>query len=394
MSFLHTFILDPVYLSLLFLNTLSSLRAIFCISPKCPRLLGSLLVILSSVCIIFFLSTTWFNFYIYFELRLIPIMLIVIGWGYQIERLRAAKAIILYTIGGSAPLLICVAWSRSTGVIFLAQANASFRRGPFFWVSTGLLLAFLVKLPILFLHIWLPKAHVEAPVLGSIFLAAVLLKLGGFGILKGLRVLTTRKILAGILAAISLWRIAFVSVACTQAVDVKVLIALSSVAHIGAGLLALISNFELREVIFLLVLVRHGFSSSIIFFQRFIFYKNSSTRRLLLNKRVISIRGRFILIWILSCLAILGAPPTFNLWVEIIVFSLRIVIIPRTIKILFWGALITGAYAFMCIRVLNSGNQYFLIFSLKTYSLLDIRHLLFSSALVIRISVCLPISLS
>jgi len=101
----------------------------------------------------------------------------------------AAKAMILYTIRRSLPLFLLIVLSMTKGqsTLLIERVVSSALRSPF---SLAALLAFLVKLPIFFFHIWLPKAHVEAPVVGSIFLAAILLKLGGFGLIKMKRFVT------------------------------------------------------------------------------------------------------------------------------------------------------------------------------------------------------------
>lgn len=147
-------------------------------------------------------------------------------------------------------------------------------------------LAFLVKLPIFFFHIWLPKAHVEAPVVGSIFLAAILLKLGGFGLIKIKLFVDVNPALSGGLRAVAAWSALFVGLLCTQARDIKVLIAFSSVAHMALVILMVGTQLEVGRGCGVLILVRHGLSSSAAFFFRFLIYNTSHSRRMLINKRL------------------------------------------------------------------------------------------------------------
>ena len=148
-------------------------------------------------------------------------------------------------------------FSWDLGVFYIWQVN-EINLIRFFsnWIFIFLTLAFLVKLPIIFFHIWLPKAHVEAPVIGSIFLAAVLLKLGGFGLIK-FKELCRINFFNIIILRIRFWRLIFIPVICVQRRDIKVLIAFSSVAHIAVVIILFFIDRKISEFCIILVIISH-----------------------------------------------------------------------------------------------------------------------------------------
>ena len=138
--------------------------------------LRSLGAALGLVCVAFFFCRRSLSFYILFELSLLPTLAMVLLYGYQPEKLRAGGHLLLYTALRSLPLLLLL--------IFLPPYFTAWRGVlvPGGVAAIAMTFAFIVKRPIYGVHLWLPKAHVEAPVVGSMALAGILLKLGSFGL--------------------------------------------------------------------------------------------------------------------------------------------------------------------------------------------------------------------
>lgn len=199
-----------------------------------PRSEWAFVIIL--LIIILFLYVTFsvnslLRFYYFFECTLIPIFVLIMGWGYQPERLSASMYMLFYTLFASLPLLISllrVARERGTRDY---QLLALIRVKIFNPMALFLILAFLVKFPIYYFHLWLPKAHVEAPVSGSIILAGVLLKLGGVGLFM-VKVLIDYAPIIIFIFCVSLIGSGFLAVLILRSSDLKVAIAYSSVVHI------------------------------------------------------------------------------------------------------------------------------------------------------------------
>lgn len=256
------------------------------------------------------------------------------------------------------PLFLLILRVRKEGIRFLHQTeSARIGCGVTHVATLFLSMAFLVKLPMFFAHIWLPKAHVEAPVIGSMFLAAILLKMGGFGAFKIYTLLSEPRLILGSVLRVSAWRFVVISIRCFQSSDIKVLIAFSSVSHIALILVLLLTGRECGVQGALIIILGHGISSSIMFYISYLIYLSSSTRSLVLNKSIKLKGGIINFTWCLACLGILGAPPTSNLWFEVNAFFLLCLSTPSLIKLLFWAGLLTGVYSLICLRSVYSGNS-------------------------------------
>ena len=259
-------------------------------------------------------------FYVFFEASLLPTLLLIIGWGYQPERLQAGRYIILYTVAASLPLfLIMIWWCSATGTNeMLIQKIIMYRVSPIMVIF--ILGAFLVKLPIYSVHLWLPKAHVEAPLVGSIILAGILLKLGGYGIYLMRSSFSLRKnIRIIILVAVSVWGGLLATFICLRQIDVKALVAYRSVGHIGIVSSGFILDSYWGFTRALITILAHGFSRSALFCLAYFTYSKSHTRNIPYISGLLQLYPILRFWWFLFCCINMAAPPTLNLVGELLI---------------------------------------------------------------------------
>jgi proton-translocating NADH-quinone oxidoreductase chain M len=221
-------------------------------------------------------------FYVFFESVLIPMFLIIGIWGSRERKIRAAYQFFLYTLIGSLFMLLAILLIYfqvgTTDLQVLMTTEFSERRQFFLWLA--FFFSFAVKVPMIPFHIWLPEAHVEAPTSGSVILAGILLKLGTYGFLRFSIPLFPEATVyfTPLIYTLSVLGIIYASFTTLRQIDLKKIIAYSSVAHMGFVTLGLFSlNAQGIEGAILLML-SHGFVASALFLCIGIHYDRTHTR--------------------------------------------------------------------------------------------------------------------
>ena len=267
-----------------------------------------------------FTARSIIGFYFFFEWSLIPIFIIIMGWGYQPERLKAGICLIFYTLFTSLPLLVIILLRQSEtfNLRFYSTVlcNSTLGNTEHIIIYISMILAFLVKFPIWGAHLWLPKAHVEAPVAGSMVLAGVLLKLGGYGLIRLITYYKLRAI-SNYIISLAVVGGGILAIVCTIIGDIKVVIAYSSVVHIALIIAGVISIYWLGVLGGAIVIIAHGVCSSGIFATANIMYERTHSRAIRLNKAALTLSPHISIIWFTLIIANFGGPFTLNLLGEV-----------------------------------------------------------------------------
>uniref|UniRef100_A0AAU7YR77 NADH-ubiquinone oxidoreductase chain 4 n=1 Tax=Haematopinus quadripertusus TaxID=1453187 RepID=A0AAU7YR77_9NEOP len=269
------------------------------------------LLLITSIC--FFTVSSWFMFFVFFEFSLLPIFLVLTYDGEQPERIRAGRYMMLYTVFISVPFLMAIVLISDVGVKWIY--DSSYLMGHvsssslFFFCLVG---GFLVKVPLFWLHSWLPKAHVESPLWGSIFLAGVLLKFGIYGLMRSVFLSLPEGLYLDFVLVIAMMGACYSAILALLSSDVKVIVAYSSVSHMNACFVGLMMLKQFSFKCAILVSVAHSLSASLLFYMVTMVYSMVGSRSLFVCKSIVSLYPGMVLFCFLSWSLNVGVPPTLS----------------------------------------------------------------------------------
>ncbi len=261
-------------------------------------------------------------FYLFFEGGLIPMFLIIGVWGGK-NRVYASYKLFLYTLLGSVLMLLAMMYMYfQAGTTDIPTLMAyDFAIDAQTWLFLAFFASFAVKVPMWPVHTWLPDAHVQAPTAGSVILAGVLLKMGGYGFLRfSLPMFPVASVdLAWVIYTLSVIAIIYTSLVALMQDDMKKMIAYSSVAHMGFVTLGIFA-FNVQGIEgAILVMLAHGLVASALFLCVGVIYDRLHTREIERFGGLVNIMPRYALVFMFFTMAAVGLPGTGNFVGELLV---------------------------------------------------------------------------
>ena len=264
-------------------------------------------------------------FFVFFESLLLPMFLVIGIYGGRFRRIKAGYYLAFYTLTGSLFLLLGILLIKSevgtTNYLVIERIlpTLPLKKQLAIWVC--LFMGFAVKVPLFPLHLWLPEAHVEAPTVGSVILAAFLLKIGGYGLIRWVFVMLpgATYYMTPLVNILALMGVVYGALTAMRQVDLKRIIAYSSVSHMNLGILGVLSCTTQGMEGFIFFMVAHGLVSTALFFLVDSLYVRLHTKLIYYFGGLVNIMPLFTVFFTFFNIANFSYPSTANFFAEILI---------------------------------------------------------------------------